>query len=197
MELQISSGQGPVECELAVAKFAHALCEEFADTVIKSTTPGFHDGCYRSVVIESKIDLSFLDGSIKWICQSPYRLGHKRKNWFIDVSPFSGFDETPFDDSQVKFETFRSGGKGGQNVNKVETGVRAIYLPLGISAISTDERSQHMNKKVALERLRLMVKEQNATGKRQIDRSNWLEHTRLVRGHELRVYKGVDFMRVK
>ena len=94
MELQISSGQGPAECELAVGKLAGALCKEFDETVIKQTTPGFQDGCYRSVVIESSHDLSFLDGSIKWICQSPFRPNHKRKNWFIDVSPLRSYPKS-------------------------------------------------------------------------------------------------------
>ena len=196
MKLQISSGQGPVECELAVSKLAESLCEEFDDTVITQKTDGFQDGCYRSITIESKCDLSFLEGTVKWICQSPFRPNHKRKNWFIDVSPVKTFDGTAFDNKLIRFDTFRSGGKGGQNVNKVETGVRATYLPLGISAISTDERSQHMNKKLALERLQKLIESQNADGKRSTDRSNWSEHNRLIRGNAIRVYEGLDFKRV-
>ena len=196
MKIQISSGQGPVECELAVAKLAEALCKEFEDTVIQQTIDGYNSGSYRSIVIESKQDLSFLDGSVKWICQSPFRPNHKRKNWFIDVSPVKKFDNTDFDEKLIRFDTFRSGGKGGQNVNKVETGVRATYLPSGISAISTDERSQHMNKKLALERLQKMIAEQNADGQRSTDRTNWMEHNRLVRGNAVRVYEGLEFRRV-
>ena len=141
--------------------------------------------------------MSFLDGTIKWICRSPFRPNHKRKNWFIDVSPIDDFHRIDLDGDLVRFDTFRSGGKGGQNVNKVETGVRATYLPLGLSAISTDERSQHMNKKIALERLRLLIEEHNAQGRRTTDRNNWLEHTRLIRGNEVRVYEGMDFIRTR
>jgi len=198
MEIQISSGQGPVECELAVGKFAQALCDEFDGSVIKQITQGYQeDCCYRSIIIESNHDLSFLDGSVKWVCQSPFRPNHKRKNWFIDVSPIKNHDDTVMDGDLIRFETFRSGGKGGQNVNKVETGVRATYLPLNISAVSTDERSQHMNKKLALERLNKLLAEQNADGQREADRSNWLEHTRLVRGNAIRVYEGIAFKRVR
>ena len=197
MELQISSGQGPVECELGVGKFAGAICEEFTGAVIKQTTPGFQDGCYKSIVIASEHDLSFLEGTVKWICQSPFRPNHKRKNWFIDVSPMKSFNGIALDDKLIRIDTFRSGGKGGQNVNKVETGARATYLPLGISAISTDERSQHMNKETALKRLDKLVSEQNAAGRRMTDRNNWLEHTRLVRGNAVRIYEGLDFRRVK
>ena len=196
-QLQISSGQGPAECELAVAKFARALCEEFDGAVIRQTTPGMREGCYKSAVIESGRDLSFLDGTVKWICQSPFRPGHKRKNWFIDVSPVRKFNGAAFDEQSIRFDTFRSGGKGGQNVNKVETGVRATYLPLGISAVSTDERSQRMNKQLALERLYKLIAERDADARGAVSRSNWLEHTRLVRGSELRTYEGMAFKRVK
>ena len=114
---------------------------------------------------------------MKWICQSPFRPHHKRKNWFIDVSPVIVFDAASFDMDLVRYDTFRSGGKGGQNVNKAETGVRATYPPIGLSAVSTDERSQFLNKKLASERLCKLIDEQNAGGRRETDRSNWLEHT--------------------
>ena len=59
----------------------------------------------------------------------------------------------PGEDMKLRFETFCSGGKGGQHVNKVETGVRIIHVPTGISVVSTEARTQHMNKKLAMNRL--------------------------------------------
>jgi len=197
MELQISSGRGPEECELAVKKFVDSLLVEFEGIAVKSVSNGVRQGCYRSAVIESKADLSFLEGSIKWICQSPFRPHHKRKNWFIDVSVIRKHEAVEFDNELIRFDTFRSYGKGGQKVNKAETGVRATYIPMGISAISTDGRSQHMNKKLALERLCELIAEQDSTDKLMIDRLNWLEHTRLERGNAVRVYSGEGFDRVE
>lgn len=197
MEIQFSSGQGPEECELAVGKLLRSLIEEFPHIRILESHPGKRANCYRSVRVESKTDLSFLEGSVQWICQSPYRKNHKRKNWFVDVSVCMKAEAQEYDEGLVRFETFRSSGKGGQHINKVETGVRAIYIPTGLSVVSTEARSQQMNKKLALNRLCEVIAMQNEQVMAQVMALNRLEHTRLERGNPVRVYENIDFTRVK
>lgn len=54
---------------------------------------------------------------------------------------------------EVRFETFTSGGPGGQHANRSATAVKVIHVPTGLTAVAKDHRSQHRNKELALERL--------------------------------------------
>ena len=162
MIYQISSGQGPAECELGVAKLLAYLQSNY-DVSVVDYSPGYNEGTYRSVRFYSETALTDYIGSVQWICRSPYRPEHKRKNWFIDFSACEVSKVEKFDPEQVVFDTFRSGGKGGQNVNKVETGVRAIYLPTGQAVVCTEERSQHANKQKAVARLQELIRRENSS----------------------------------
>ncbi|HWS53827.1 MAG TPA: peptide chain release factor-like protein [Pyrinomonadaceae bacterium] len=62
---------------------------------------------------------------------------------------------------ECEVETFRSGGPGGQHVNKVETGVRLTHRPTGLVATCREERSQHRNKMNCLRKLREEVARRN------------------------------------
>ena len=193
MRIQISSGQGPEECELAVGLFYQALRREVEGIQMISSVKGRRGG-FSSVVLEAEADLSGLEGSVLWVCKSPLRPGHKRKNWYIDVSILEEIPRTS-KEMQVRFETFRSGGKGGQNVNKVETGVRVVHIPTGIAVVSTEARSQHMNKQIALNRLCDILADRDLQCARREKELAWMEHNRLERGNPVRIYEGREFVR--
>ena len=193
--IQLSSGQGPDECELAVAKLFDALRREYPDIALIEASPGRREGCYKSIRFSGGSELAALEGSVQWICQSPFRPHHGRKNWFVDVSVCACADDISFDESLIRFETFRSSGKGGQHVNKTESGIRVIYEPTGDNAISTDERSQHRNKQIAVERLKEQISVRNQSSQDHAENQNWIEHYRIVRGNPVRIYEGMDFKR--
>ncbi len=192
MIIQLSSGQGPAECELAVYKLFQSLKKEYPDIIQISAHASRTVGCYTSILFSTESDLSHLEGSIQWICKSPFRPNHKRKNWFVDVSIIPEQDEI-CKNGDIRFERFHSSGKGGQNVNKVETGVRLIHIPTGITVTSTAERSQLLNKKDALEKLNQLLSQKELEQQQKQVHSAWREHTNIVRGNPVRIYEGKEF----
>lgn len=193
MIVQISAGQGPSECQLAVAKLFEALRREYGDIEEISKTKGYEKGCYDSIRFRTEQDIGCLEGTVLWICRSPFRPGHKRKNWYVDVSIIPEKSEIASGE-ECRIEKFHCGGKGGQNVNKVETGVRIIHIPTGLAAQSTEERSQFRNKQRAMEKLQEKLAALQEKQEAVQANAAWREHARIVRGNPVRTYEGEKFI---
>ena len=195
--IQITAGRGPVECARAVTLVAHEICKDISGLKLVDNEPhNTTEGCYMSITLGSDAEISPTkiaewEGSVLWrSTRNPYRPGHKRSNWFVGIHFIDPLMLPEIKDSDIVYETCRSGGKGGQNVNKVETTVRATYIPTGLSVKCSDERSQSQNKARARERLLLKLVEQQAEAKNRAIAEKWHNNTNLQRGNPVKKFSG-------
>jgi peptide chain release factor len=205
IELSISSGNGPEECAHAAAMTLQVMAEEIKQLAGKGTDISASiieteqsrvKGNIRSAImkISGKGATAFSKswtGSIQWVWRSVYRPHHKRKNWFVSVKPHTGADNgTVFSINDVRFETARASGPGGQKVNKTETAVRAVHIPTGKSAVARGERSQLVNKRAALQRLAKFFEQEQSEKEKSVRSGLRHTHYELERGKAIRVYDG-------
>ena len=135
IRLLLTSGRGPAECRIALAKALGVLAHE-AETagldldVATGSDPDGYGPASAIALVEGPGAEAFAAswiGSILWVARSPLRPHHKRKNWFIGVFELAALAIGPakLNPADVRFEAFRAGGPGGQHQNKTESAVRA------------------------------------------------------------------------
>lgn len=196
--IQITAGRGPAECALAAAWTLREIMGEarkhHVNVEVLDRVPGSENGTIESAVIQIKgAEIERFSetwvGTIQWVFQSPYRRFHKRKNWFVGVERFSDAEGSTWDVRDVRFQTLRASGPGGQHVNKVETAVRAIHQPSGLQVMASDSRSQLQNKKAAIERLKIVVELNERQKMVGIEQKKWEQHNELQRGNPIRIFR--------
>lgn len=198
--IQITSGRGPVECCRVVVLVMQKIIEQAKslgiNTEIVEHEDGPQDGCMFSATLSvaSKGIAPFIkewEGSVLWVAQkNPFRPWHRRKNWFVGVHFFKPMESNKTNDRDIVYETLRSSGPGGQNVNKVETAVRATHLPSGLSVLASDMRTQVQNKKLARERLVMKLSVMEEEKKMRQTHDVWMNHNTLERGNPVKRFKG-------
>lgn len=194
--LQITSGRGPAECCRVVGLVLEKILIQarklgLIAEVIEREEGEMNRTLFSAIIFleGSKVDdiVDDWEGTIQWIAQSPYRIYHKRKNWFVGVNSFTPTELNEIDTKYITYQTLRSSGPGGQHVNKTESAVRATHAPSGLSVTASDQRSQIQNKKLATERLLIKLSDWNIEQTSQKAQENWDRHNMLERGNPVKV----------
>jgi peptide chain release factor len=191
--LQVSAGVGPEECAYAASAVVKAILEAMTAEVVDSESSREGNLLSAILAISDTNEKSYIQswiGTIQCIWKSKYRPGHKRKNWFVSVTAFDKIEKDySFKESDIRFETAKSTGHGGQGVNTTDSMVRAIHIPTGKSVVCRSERSQLINKRTALLKLEMLFEQERQMDNSKQDSQLRHRHYELERGNPVRVLK--------
>jgi len=131
---------------------------------------------------------------------SPFDAAARRQTSFASVYVYPVIDdkiEIEINPADLKTDTFRASGAGGQHVNKTESGVRFTHIPTGIVAASTQDRSQHRNRVIAMEMLKARLYELELRKREAVTDGIEAGKTDIGWGHQIRNYVLQPYQLVK
>jgi len=156
-----------------------------------------------TIVIRGPMAFGYLkgeDGMHRLVRISPFNADGKRQTSFaaVDVSPeISESVEIEIDESEVRVDTYRASGAGGQHVNKTDSAVRLTHVPTGVVAQCQSERSQHKNRATAWKMLRAQMARLEEAKREEEEALKYQNRPRVGFGSQIRNYFQHPDQRVK
>jgi peptide chain release factor 2 len=206
--VNLHAGAGGTEacdwCDMLYRMYTRWAAAKGFETEIADIMPGeeagiksvtfFIKGTYAYGYMKSEV------GVHRLVRISPFDANKRRHTSFSSCDVLPEIDENikiDINESDLRIDTYRSGGAGGQHVNKTESAVRITHIPTGVVVASQIERSQHKNKATAMKMLRAKMFEIEMEKKRSSAEKHYDDKGDIAWGNQIRSYVFMPYQLVK
>ena len=206
--VEVNSGSGGTEAqdwaEMLMRMYSRWAEQHGYKVILTEESPGEQAGLKSATIQVTGPNaygwLKTESGVHRLVRISPFDSAARRHTSFASVYVFPVVDdkiEIEVNPADLRTDTFRASGAGGQHVNKTESGVRFTHIPTGIVAASTQDRSQHRNRVIAMGMLKARLYELELKKREAVTAATEAGKTDIGWGHQIRSYVLQPYQMVK